>query len=109
VKVSLRSCSANPGETLAASSSRNCCITSLAESTKLKIREVQSQKIARVIGERWKAMPEHERQIFNNLAAKDKERYKRDLDDYVRLNKQLEQSRKLQASQKGTGNVLPGA
>eukprot|EP00471_Norrisiella_sphaerica_P010797 CAMPEP_0184504982 /NCGR_PEP_ID=MMETSP0113_2-20130426/52659_1 /TAXON_ID=91329 /ORGANISM="Norrisiella sphaerica, Strain BC52" /LENGTH=527 /DNA_ID=CAMNT_0026894645 /DNA_START=280 /DNA_END=1863 /DNA_ORIENTATION=- len=71
-------------------------------------KEVQSQKIARVIGERWKAMPEHERQIFNNLAAKDKERYKRDLDDYVRLNKQLEMSRK-QTSQ-GKGNTpLPGA
>jgi len=71
-------------------------------------KEVQSQKIARVIGERWKAMPEHERQIFNNLAAKDKERYKRDLDDYVRLNKQLEQSRKL-AAEKSENNVLPGA
>ncbi|GAB5357267.1 hypothetical protein AAMO2058_000359400 [Amorphochlora amoebiformis] len=73
-------------------------------------KEVQSQKIARVIGERWKAMPEHERQIFNNLAAKDKERYKRELDDYVRLNKQLEQSRKLQTSaSKSSKEVLPGA
>jgi len=75
-------------------------------------KEVQSQKIARVIGERWKAMPEHERQIFNNLAAKDKERYKRDLDDYVKLNKQLEQSKKQLSSKNNNskdGNVLPGA
>mmetsp|Transcript_28651 Transcript_28651/g.48650 ORF Transcript_28651/g.48650 Transcript_28651/m.48650 type:complete len:666 (+) Transcript_28651:117-2114(+) len=74
-------------------------------------KEVQSQKIARVIGERWKAMPEHERQIFNNLAAKDKERYKRDLDDYVKLNKQLEQSKKQLSSKSNSkdSNVLPGA
>eukprot|EP00472_Partenskyella_glossopodia_P014414 CAMPEP_0197541538 /NCGR_PEP_ID=MMETSP1318-20131121/67210_1 /TAXON_ID=552666 /ORGANISM="Partenskyella glossopodia, Strain RCC365" /LENGTH=484 /DNA_ID=CAMNT_0043100725 /DNA_START=271 /DNA_END=1725 /DNA_ORIENTATION=+ len=75
-------------------------------------KEIQSQKIARVIGERWKAMPGHERQIFNIMAAKDKERYKRDLDDYVRLNKQLEQSRKLTLGQQGKeeeADVLPGA
>jgi len=56
-------------------------------------------------------MPEHERQIFNNLAAKDKERYKRDLDDYVKLNKQLEQSKKQLSSKSNSkdSNVLPGA
>eukprot|EP00467_Chlorarachnion_reptans_P018342 CAMPEP_0114500056 /NCGR_PEP_ID=MMETSP0109-20121206/7753_1 /TAXON_ID=29199 /ORGANISM="Chlorarachnion reptans, Strain CCCM449" /LENGTH=664 /DNA_ID=CAMNT_0001677677 /DNA_START=353 /DNA_END=2347 /DNA_ORIENTATION=- len=72
-------------------------------------KEVQSQKIARVIGERWKAMPDHERQIFNNLAAKDKERYKRDLDDYVKLSKQLEQSRKLSVSATSKTRNLPAA
>eukprot|EP00468_Gymnochlora_sp_CCMP2014_P009303 CAMPEP_0167749658 /NCGR_PEP_ID=MMETSP0110_2-20121227/5537_1 /TAXON_ID=629695 /ORGANISM="Gymnochlora sp., Strain CCMP2014" /LENGTH=372 /DNA_ID=CAMNT_0007634851 /DNA_START=415 /DNA_END=1533 /DNA_ORIENTATION=+ len=55
-------------------------------------KEVQSQKVARIIGERWKSMPENEREAFNTLALQDKQRYKRELEEYVQLKAQLKAS-----------------
>lgn len=61
-------------------------------------KEVQSQKVARIIGERWKSMPEHEREAFNNLAMQDKQRYKRELEEYVQLKAQLKEACKAVAT-----------
>jgi len=55
-------------------------------------KESQSQKVARIIGERWKSMPDHEREAFNTLALQDKQRYKRELEEYVQLKAQLKQA-----------------
>uniref|UniRef100_A0A7S4DWN0 HMG box domain-containing protein n=1 Tax=Lotharella globosa TaxID=91324 RepID=A0A7S4DWN0_9EUKA len=55
-------------------------------------KEVQSQKVARIIGERWKNMPEHEREAFNTLALQDKQRYKRELEEYMQLKAQLKEA-----------------
>eukprot|EP00471_Norrisiella_sphaerica_P000091 CAMPEP_0184481560 /NCGR_PEP_ID=MMETSP0113_2-20130426/3111_1 /TAXON_ID=91329 /ORGANISM="Norrisiella sphaerica, Strain BC52" /LENGTH=523 /DNA_ID=CAMNT_0026860757 /DNA_START=56 /DNA_END=1627 /DNA_ORIENTATION=+ len=55
-------------------------------------KEEVSQKVARIIGERWKNMPSHEREAFNTLASQDKQRYKRELEEYVQLKAQLKEA-----------------
>lgn len=52
-------------------------------------KEVRSQKVARVIGERWKLMPDDQRAVFNRMAASDKQRYKRELEEFSRIRAQL--------------------
>lgn len=69
-------------------------------------KEMQSQKVARIIGERWKSMPEHEREAFNTLAAQDKQRYKRELEDYVHLKAQLKEACKAVSTPMGAGNPV---
>jgi len=72
---------------------RECILAEImAEDSSNSSKEVQSQKVARIIGERWKSMPEHEREAFNTLALQDKLRYKRELEEYVQLKAQLKQA-----------------
>mmetsp|Transcript_17461 Transcript_17461/g.31340 ORF Transcript_17461/g.31340 Transcript_17461/m.31340 type:complete len:754 (+) Transcript_17461:147-2408(+) len=46
-------------------------------------RVLHNEKVARIIGQRWKALAAQERQIFQNMAEKDKIRYENEMKIYL--------------------------
>mmetsp|Transcript_26801 Transcript_26801/g.47453 ORF Transcript_26801/g.47453 Transcript_26801/m.47453 type:complete len:418 (-) Transcript_26801:578-1831(-) len=48
-----------------------------------KDRVVQNEKIARVIGKRWKALTKVERAVYQTMADRDKKRYARENTEYI--------------------------
>ncbi|MGV7989170.1 hypothetical protein PJP10_32880, partial [Mycobacterium kansasii] len=61
----------------------NKCIICVKESSKLKLLYPQREReFSKMIGESWNKLSQEERMIYQDHGLKDKERYKREMQEY---------------------------
>ena len=60
-----------------------------------------TQQVVQSIEQKWESLPTEDRRIYEQLAAKDQERYKREMEEYQRKQQELQEEHERQLSGQG--------